>query len=154
MAQVLKVLGEDWPACVFAGRRYCEQERNPQTGTFAHKWQQWFENGWFDLLQGEETFGLIQRDAYWIGKIVGQKTKVSPAFDTLSLRESRVAVCLVQAKEPALYMAMDACDKALKEQGYKVKDGPVLFLERYHPERFNNIQKNGERILDVCFFVE
>lgn len=47
-AEIIKVYKEHLPSLRFAGKCYTNAGR---VGGFGHKWEQWFENGWFEQLE-------------------------------------------------------------------------------------------------------
>lgn len=168
MAEIIRVYKEHLPALRLIGKRYQEPDR--ENGSFAGKWGQWFQNGWFAELEklGEAPniengyLGFMRCDAdhphetfeYWIGMFFPADTAAPQGFESIDIKESNVGVCWIQGKEDdgRIYAMHDACLKRLAEEGmgnYKTADQNwQYFFERYNCPRFTQADANGNIILD------
>lgn len=157
--QILEIKEESCPAARFIGKRY------PGPGN----WGEWWENGWFDIL--EQIPGLPINDngyigavhivdgapEYWIGMFFPEDTLVPEGFSAVDIPPLDYAVCYLYAKEgdPALY-SMDthnACLEALNGSGFVRKEDDWCF-ERYNCPRFTSPDEHGNIILDYAISVK
>lgn len=168
MAQIIKVYTQQAPASRFVGLRYGEQDR--REGSFAHKWEEWFEQerfrplerlvdaSWADSFPEAESYiGLMRLDGagsfeYWIGMFLPKDSPVPPGYDSLDTGEMRLGVCWVKGQAPDIYCQEEACLSALKAQGYTAArdgQGRMLVMERYQCPRFTRADEAGLVILDL-----
>lgn len=170
-AEIIKIYKEHLPSLRFIGKRYTNADR---CGGFSHKWEEWYQNGWFDLLEqiGELKevengyLGLMRCNSsdfdttfeYWIGMFFPANTNVPEGFDYIDLNESDVAVCWIKGKEnDGLYNMHDACIAKLQENdmgNFKIDDeNRSYFFERYNCPRFTSADENGNVILDYGVYL-
>ena len=166
MAQIIDVYKQTLPRVRFVGKCYTDSDR--ENGVFANKWREWWQSGWFDLLDagGDEPFadagapiGLCRsKDGeefeYWIGRFLPEDSKVPEGFRYIDFDASEIAVCLVKGKEPDIYFV--CCMDKLKENGFTWKadeNGVRWCFERYACPRYTDPGADGSVILDQCFFV-
>lgn len=170
-AEIIKVYKERLPSLRFAGKRYTEADR--ADGTFAAKWGEWFDAGWFAVLnacgepEGIENgyIGLMRCGSeeipfeYWIGLFLPPETAVPDGFDWFDLPESDAGVCWIRGKEnEGLYAMHDACMAALEKAGLdgtrEMAGGRACFFERYNCPRFTEPDENGNVILDYGMYID
>jgi len=155
---LVKVTGlyrEHMPALRFIGKRYTSADLNAD-GLLMDKWNEWFQNGWFNLLsnlpglpgyEGVAHTGYHNGDemAFWIGMMFPQNTPVPEGFDASDLPAGDMAVCWLRGyRETGELFRPDTrnfCLTRIREAGYTMKmdfDGkPCKWtFERYHPRRF------------------
>lgn len=166
MAEIISVYKQALPKMRFVGKCYTEADR--ENGTFAHKWGEWWQNGWFDALEvgGDEPFddagapiGLCRMKEgepfeYWIGMFLPEDFTAPEGFGTIDFDVGEIAVCLVKGTEPEIYF--EDCTGKLAENGYKMrpdKNGVYWCFERYACPRYTDPDADGNVILDQCFFV-
>lgn len=160
MAKIIKAYREHFDAMRFIGKKYTNNDR--VNGTFAAKWGEWFQNGWFDLIEsapGSEDgcVGLMNCGsgddfAYWIGRFAPESAPVPDGFDFLDFSECELGVCWILGKEPEIYCKEDACAARLEQEGCALDFG--WCFERYVSPRFTTPDEDGNIILDVCFFLK
>lgn len=95
MAEIINVYREYSPALRFIGKRYSNADRGID-GSYSEKWCEWFQNDWFDALEGLKRpdidnghIGLCRCDwidfesnfQYWIGMFLPAGTDVPPGYD-------------------------------------------------------------------------
>lgn len=162
---VIRVYTQSLPAVRFIGKKYSGADA--LNGSFAGKWEEWFENDWFSEIQKETGFyedadaliGLCREPGngafeYWIGVFAPAGAPVPEGYRSLDLDAAEVAVCWVKGKEPDIYM--EDCTEALKENGLVRKtgrDGMLCSFERYCCPRFTAPDTDGNVILDQCFYI-
>jgi predicted transcriptional regulator YdeE len=167
MAEIIKIYRESFPKQKFIGKRYTNADR--KDGLFAHKWTQWHQNDWFQLLsestgicnpvygfmrlvpdQFESTF------EYWIGVMATNDAAVPVGFDTIELDKSDAGICRLKGKEPEIYQVEDKCNEALAAKGLGTpkldKEGRLTIFERYDDERFM-ADDNGDCVLDYGMMI-
>ncbi|NLN40953.1 MAG: hypothetical protein GX160_03010 [Clostridiales bacterium] len=49
MAEIIKTYRQSVPAMRFIGKKYEDKDR--VNGGFAKQWEEWFSNGWFEVLE-------------------------------------------------------------------------------------------------------
>lgn len=173
MAKIVKTYTETLPECRFMGICYGETDR--QNGTFAHLWQQWFNEGRFQTLeraQGTKSQNSIPEAGsyialmrvgesipfeYWIGMFFAPSTPEIDGYETLDFGTLPLGVCWVQGKEPEIYQQCDACFDQLAAQGqHPVQDdeGGWWLMERYVCPRFTYPDEEGNVILDIAVMLE
>ena len=170
-ADIIKVYKEHLPSLRFIGKLYTNADR---MGGFGHKWGEWFEHGWFSILEnlGELKdiengyLGLMRYNGsdwentfeYWIGMFLPENTTVPDGFDYIDLNESDIVVCWIKGKEDeGIYDMHDACMSKFQENGmgnFKHDDNNrACFFERYNCPRFTAPDENGEVILDYGIYL-
>lgn len=170
-AEIIKVYKEHLPSLRFIGKRYTNADR---IGGFGHKWGEWFENGWFAILENlgdvedvdNSYLGLMRcngADAentfeYWIGMFLPVDTEVPEGFDSVDLVESDIAVCWIKGKEDeGLYGMHDSCIAKFQENSMGNFRGDdqnrACFFERYNCPRFTEPDEEENRILDYGIYL-
>lgn len=156
--EITEIRKEHCPASRFIGKRYTAQPN----------WAEWWENGWFDLLEKLPILAFNQ-DAYigavraandisehWIGMFFPADTQVPDEFEAFDLPAADYAVCYLRAEEnsPDFYTASthSLCLKALTLQGWTHPEGGWRF-ERYQCPRFTVPDEHGRVILDYCLSI-
>ena len=92
MARIIRTYKETLPSVRFVGKCYTSEDR--VNGSFAHKWEEWFTNGWFEVLEKlpqlenveNGYLGWMRSDLqnsfeYWIGMFLPVNTQVPEGFD-------------------------------------------------------------------------
>lgn len=168
MAEIIKTYREKVPAIRFIGKQYGNQDR--VDGTFGSKWDEWFENGWFEELEKLEPaenpeadafIGLMRRKdgepfEYWIGMFRKEGTEVPEGFSYVDFPESDLGVVWLYGKGSELYCLEDECAESCKAEGLKIipdEAGAYWFFERYACPRFTQPDADGCVILDICHFI-
>lgn len=92
--EVSEMVVKPYPAVRFIGKKYTNHDRD-ERGTFAEKWQEWFDKGWFEPFQEigiEPCFiGLmscgetIDGFRYWVGVLTPENTKVPEGYDYIDI---------------------------------------------------------------------
>ncbi|MDD3832211.1 MAG: hypothetical protein PHW00_06140 [Clostridia bacterium] len=168
MPEIIKVYKQTLPATRFVGRCYGEEDK--VGNTFSKKWGEWFENNLFAPIEikcGDKEhfedstsyYGLCrcsqdQPFQYWIGVFLPAGAQVPEGYDSIDFDATDIAVYWVKGKEPDIYF-VDPTDRMAKD-GYKWapdKDGYMWCFERYACPRFTEPDKDGNVILDLCFFI-
>lgn len=175
MAEIIKVYKEQLPAVRLIGKRYTNDDRG-EDGSFAGKWQEWFEqvgmktldalgehpdveHGYLGCMSYSDRHGF----AYWIGMFFPQDTSVPDSFDYADIPEGTAGICWIYGKEQEdnIYGMHDACMKKLTEHdmGNFRNDfaGPddnwLWFFERYNHPRFTTPDEDGKIILDYGMYL-
>lgn len=167
--KIVNVYKESLPKVKLIGKRYTHEDRD-ESGTFATHWQQWFQEGWFDLLQqceympevGADYLGAMRMTSspdgfeYWIGMFLSPDAEVPAGFAAVEIPAGDVGVCWLYGNDKTgeLY-GMEASDlsmAALHEQGWKFSD-QGWFFERYNNPRFTEPDESGNVILDICAYL-
>lgn len=171
--KVTNLYREHLPALRFIGKRYTSADLGAD-GLLTDKWNEWFRNGWFNLLgglpglPGYEGFAHTgyhngAETAFWIGMMFPQDTPVPEGFDSADLPAGDVAVCWLRGyRETGEIFRPDAqnlCLARMREAGYALKldaDGePSRWtFERYHSRRFFVPDDEGRITMDYCVYVE
>lgn len=171
MVELIKTYKQSVPATRFIGKKYKDEDRI--NGTFASKWGEWFEQGWFELLEKNNSNGDFFEDSgayiglmrfkegelfeYWIGMFCPENTTVPEGFDSVDFKESNLGVTWVKGQEPEVYCKEDLCAESCMKAGLKItrdEQGILWFFERYTCPRFTTSDSDGNVILDICYFVE
>lgn len=169
MAEIIKVYRQSLPAMKFVGKRYLEEQK--VDGTFGVYWGEWFEKGWFEPLKfndgGEEPFedcnafiGLCRftQDEpfeYWIGVFAPQSAEAPEGYQSLDIEAGDVAVAWIYGREPDVYMCCPI--SRMESEGYELTNdshGVQYGFERYVCPRFTEPDKDGNIILDMCYYVK
>ena len=172
MPEIIKTYRQALPALRFIGKQYGDADR--VDGTFSSKWDEWFQRGWFTLLEqaagaslenicedGGAYLGLMRSKEseafqYWIGMLTPAGTAVPDGFFALDFPALELAVAWVQSKENTgeIYCQEEKCLQALAQAGIGVRparDGAWWCAERYVCPRFTTPDAQGNIILDICF---
>jgi len=172
--EIVKVYKQSIPAVKFIGKKYGDEDR--VDGGFASAWQQWIEQDLFDpivqaaggieackqlLEDGEATLGFMRYKEgepfqYWIGMLTPPDTVVPESYESVLIEPTEAGICWLKGKEPDIYAKEDRCMHKLAEEGFQVnpnEQGALLFFERYAHPRFNDIDEQGNRIVDIGFFL-
>ncbi|NLG81731.1 MAG: GyrI-like domain-containing protein [Bacilli bacterium] len=173
MPEIIKVYVETMPKTRFIGKRYFAEDRI--NGSFSAKWDEWFEHGWFNVLeatyQGDLKDFFVEADCYvglmrvkpdarfeyWIGMFLPEDTIVPEGFSSVDFPESKLGVAWVKGEIPAIYCMEEECLKKIRENGMDALPNELdelWFFERYNCPRFTEPDEKGEVILDICFFVK
>jgi len=167
--EVVKTYKETMPKVKLIGRRYTNADRDG-SGTFASHWQQWFAEGWFDLLKqcesvpeaGDNCLGAMRMTGpdgefeYWIGAFFAPSATAPEGFEAVELPAGELGVCWLYGNDKSGELfSMEASDLsmgAMAENGLKfAEDG--WFLERYNNPRFTRPDEKGNVILDICAYL-
>ena len=163
---------EHMPAIRFIGKRYTSADLNAD-GQLMDKWNEWFQNGWFNLLSrlpGLPGYEGVAHTGYhngsemsfWIGIMFPQDTPAPDGFDTADLPAGDMAVCWLSGYRETgeLYTpaTRNLCLSKIREAGYATKidfDGePCKWtFERYHHQRFFMPDDEGRITMDYCVYV-
>ena len=158
-AKIVNVKTEICPAARFIGKRYTEQPN----------WGEWWENGWFDLLEQLPQLE-INDHAYlgavrivngaperWIGMLFPQDTAVPEGFDSVNIEPMHYAVFYLygSAENGELFglTPHNLCLGELKNRGLKRREDDWC-IERCNCPRFTSPDENGNVILDYLISVE
>ncbi|HHY83353.1 MAG TPA: GyrI-like domain-containing protein [Clostridiales bacterium] len=167
MAEVIKVYKESLPALRLIGKRYTNNDRD-QYGSYGAKWGEWFQNGWFEILESlgslPENEGAylgcmrcIDEFEYWIGMFFPENTPVPDDFSYIDIPKGDIAVCWVYGREDngEIYgeQPHNMCLEKIKESGWELADYP-WFIERYNCPRFTTPDEKGNVILDYCAYLK
>ena len=157
--QILEVKKESCPAARLIGKKY----------NGAANWGEWWENGWFAILEKNQALPF-QGDAYigavhivngiperWIGMFFPAHSEVPEGFEFVDIEPLDYAVCYLQDKEGSgEFYTMDThnlCLEALEAKNWKRKENGWCF-ERYNCPRFTTPDKAGNVILDYAISIE
>ena len=168
MAEIIKTYKQKVGAMRFIGKKYDEDDR--VDGSFGAKWGEWWENGWFGVIEkqiethireiyedGDAYIGLMygghddEPFEYWIGIFMPAGTAVPDGFDYIDFEAGALGVCWIQGKEHEVYMLEGQCGEKLEKEGFDVITD--YCFERYACPRFTTPDENGNIILDICFYI-
>lgn len=167
MAEIIKLYKQSVPASRFIGKRYGSADR--VDGTFGHKWQEWFQNGWFGEIEkciaemppsgyedGDAYIGLMREQngefEYWVGIFAPVDTTVPDGFSFIDLPQKDLGVCWIYGPEYEVYVLEGECAEKLTSEGYSI-DMTGYCFERYACPRFTSPDEKGNVILDMCFLL-
>jgi len=170
--KIVNMYYEHMPALRLIGKRYTPADLDMDM-KLDSKWNEWFQNGWFGLLNelgclpGHEftaVFGINIGNglAYWIGMFFPGGTSVPEGFEYVEIPAGVMGMCWVHGYrengELFSQRAHDLCLVKLKDAGNNVKmdfDGiPCKWsFERYHNERFFKPDSEGKVILDYGIYL-
>lgn len=165
MAEIMKVFRETIPAMRFIGKKY---------DNFVF-WEEWWENGWFDLLESnmggtdkilsiwENGAGYIgverraegQPFEYYIGMLTPENTPVPEGFLSIDFANLDLGTCWIYGREDEVHDT-SACAQKITEQGMKIwqdENGAVWSFENCLCPRFTTPDEDGNVILDYCYFI-
>ena len=150
---------ESFPATRLIGKKY----------TFNPNWAEWWNEGWFSVLEqtecsavnGNAYIGAVRivngRPEYWIGMLFPEKTDVLSGFEYVDIEPLECAVCYLYGKEnDSGFYTMDThnmCLEELKNHGLNRKEDDWCF-ERYNCPRFTTPDEFGNVILDYIITIE
>jgi len=180
MFEIIKVYTQSINPLKFIGKKYDNADRTDGTFEVASKWSEWFENGWFKLIEKQITnnpddtyedigayIGLLRNKSgeqyqYWIGMFVPENTETPKGFTHINFPKSEIGVCWVYGKEEHISMngSLDIfhqCKDRLEKDGthhVHDKDNVCWAFERYTCPRFTTPDEKGNVILDICFFTK
>lgn len=169
---VTNLYRERMPAIRFIGKRYTHADLNAD-GSLLDRWNEWFQNGWFNLLNGLPGLPGYEGVAhtgyhngaeteFWIGMMFPKDTAVPEGFNFADLPAGDTAVCWLRGYRETgeLYTpaARSLCLAKIREAGYAMKldfDGePCKWtFERYHSRRFFLPDDEGKITMDYCVYV-
>ena len=158
MVEIIKTSKNSVPAMRFIGKKYGDEDR--VDGFFGAKWDEWFENGWFDVLGQlgspggwDNSIGLMGYEngvfKYWIGKFTSAATPVPEGFDYIDYDAGYIGICRLKGHEDSIYGNEPMCYNHLEAEGYKMLEKEFICFERYL-----NCDETEEMELDICFFVK
>ncbi len=170
--KVTNLYREHMPAFRFIGKRYTPADLDAD-GMLMGRWNEWFQNGWFNLLSGLPGLpgyeGMAHtgyhngaETTFWIGMMFQQDTPVPEGFDAADLPAGHMAVCWVcgyrETGELFAPAARNLCLTRIREAGYAMKldfDGePCKWtFERYNNRRFFMPDDEGRITMDYCVYV-
>jgi len=160
--QIIKVYQQELPATRFIGKK-------------GFGWDTWFQNGWFEVLEGliDEDFKNVYEDwgaylglyrfekddtyEYYIGMLLPENTTVPEGFEHIDFPKSTLGVCWAYGAMPTVHSMMNVAYKRLEDDGYTIapdKNGAVWCIERCGCPRYTDPDEKGNVILDFCFIVE
>jgi len=167
---IVNVYRESFPNVKFIGKKYGDGDRI--NGSFGTKWGEWFQNGWFDILEkeiymlpaeheGGAYIGLMRNIngvfEYWIGMFAAEDSPVPLGFAHTEIPAGDIAAAWILGREDngEIYgmEVHNACMNKIYEKGWQLQDNPYFF-ERYQCPRFTNADKDGRIILDYCIYVK
>ena len=163
------------PASRFIGVRYGNGDR--KNGGFSHLWGQWFESGWFDVLEALQTAtfraafpdadaycglmcgrpGVPEDFSYWIGMFLPPDAEIPEGFQAIDFGPAEAAVCWLKGQEDELYRREEDAVSLLRREGFQpasLPDGRCCFFERYACPRFTAPDGGGSVILDMGFLTK
>ena len=88
---------------------------------------------------------------YWLGFFVPENTPVPEGFSYTDFPKMDVGTCWLYGKEEEVMAVEPIAFEKLKDEGFEPIDG--WWFERYVPHR-ETADKNGYKIMDICFFVK
>ncbi len=168
MAEIVRVLRESMPEVKFIGKKYGQDDVTSQGG-FAHKWGEWFQNGYFEELRGsgkglekisDDYIGLMKMSAtgmeYWIGIFMAPEDDVPEGFGSVNLPASEIAVAYAYGsdKDGDIYTEETFMKgvTAWQNEGFAISPDAWCF-ERYNDPRFTVPDEQGKVILDLCIYL-
>ncbi len=173
--EIIKVYKEHMPSLRFIGKCYTNVDKDG----FGHKWNEWFQKGWFDELKKLDTpndiengciglMGCSEEESsfqYWIGMFFSQDTPVPDGYDYVDIPEGDIGTCWIYGKEKSgeIYgeIPHNMCMEKLKENGMgNCRDNFhgnsqkwYWFFERYNCPRFTTPDEKGNIILDYSMYI-
>ena len=176
MAEIIKTYMQSVGALRFIGKKYDNANRTNGTFRVKAKWNEWFENGWFDTIKRQMNeshvdncayIGLLQNEPgspfrYWIGMFTPEKTEVPTGFEYVDFPKSELGVCRVHGKADDVYMnegisILEQCYDKLKEEGMNHvhdKFDICWAFERYACPHFPIPDEKGNGVFEVCLFMK
>lgn len=165
MAEIIKIGKAPAPALRFVGKKYGDEDR--VDGLFGAKWDEWFKNNWFQLLEKLNPLegwghymGLMGHEdgvfKYWIGMFLPAETNPPEGFAYMDYPSCNVGFCRLKGREDNIYMNEPMCAETLQQAGFELLEQEFICFEReLMCEDPDVAQLNeGEMLLDICFFVK
>jgi len=164
MAEIIKTYKQSVPAMRFIGKKYGDSDR--VNGTFGTKWDEWYQNGWFEEIKKqpyeelkdiyedyEAEIGLVRGSGdsfeYWIGKFMPENTVIPEGFKHIDFPKGNFGICWLYGKESEVFGQEVSCLEKLKEDGFVVVgDCFERYCARFAPDEKGNVT------LDICFYVK
>ena len=166
MAKIIKVFKDEIPNLRFIGKKYSDYDH----------WGEWFQNGWFDLLESsiggidkilsvwENGGGYIgiERKAdgqpfeYFIGMLTPENTVVPEDFIGIDFNNLCLGTCWIYGKEEEVHDT-SACKQMIIDNGMEIwqdQKGAVWSFENCLCPRYTTPDEDGRVILDYCYFVK
>ena len=180
MFEIIKVYTQSFNSLKFVGKKYDNADRTNGRFEVASKWNEWFENRWFEDIKKQITnnpdntyedggayIGLLRNKSgepfqYWIGMFVPENTETPQGFTHINFPKSKIGVCWVYGKSEHISMngsldIFNQCKDRLEKDGMHHvhdKDDVCWAFERYTHPRFTTPDEKRNVILDICFFTE
>ena len=158
MARIIKAYKEQMQAAVLAGKLYHAGDRDGN-GSFSQRWEEWFQNGWFELVEaagqpynGGDYVGAMRMNGgvfeYWIGILMRSCGELPASFMSVEIPAGEFGVAWIKGHDDIqLYSMHDACMEEFARNGFKPA-ADAWYIERYACPRFTQMDENGEVILD------
>ena len=170
--KVTNLYHEHMPAFRFIGKRYTPSDLGAD-GLLNDRWNEWFQNGWFNLLSSLPALPGYEGTAhtgyhngaettFWIGMMFQKDTPVPEGFDSADLPAGDMAVCWLHGYRETGELFTPAvrslCLKRIRDAGYAMKldldGGPFKWtFERYNGRRFFMPDDEGRITMDYCVYV-
>ena len=157
---IIKTQIVEFPALRFIGKR-CLCDPGPG---FIEKWNEWLENGWFDLLDklnpapenGNAYLGAGPGDVYWIGLLFSTDTPVPDGFEHADIPADKYAVFELNGKKAGELLNEDGaimCFNEIQKNGWVLRKGGWCY-ERYRcPDAFSS-NNNGIILFECVMAIE
>lgn len=157
--EIVKIVRESCPAARFIGKKY----------TSSPDWGEWWEKGWFDILESAPRLDF-NGDAYlgavrivdgdperWVGMLFAPNTPVPEGFEHVDIEPLDYAVCYLRDREGSgEFFTMDthdACLDAMEAQGL-VRREDDWCIERYACPNWTTPDADGCVILDYAIAIK
>jgi len=88
---------------------------------------------------------------YWLGFFTPENTFVPDGFEYVDFPKKDVGVCWLYGKEDEVMAVEPVAFEKLGDEGFEPIDD--WWFERYVPHR-ETADKNGNKIIDICFFIK
>lgn len=172
MAEIIKTYKETLPALRLIGKRYGTGDF--VNGSFAARWGEWFEKGWFDELERLGTVKNIENGylgfmrcntkqddfEYWIGAFFAPGTEAPEGYEHLDLNGGGVGVCWIQGSQDdgKIYGMHEQCAEEMQKNNmgefFYDEKNYLYHFERYNCPRFTEKDGNGNVILDYGIYLK
>ncbi|MCL1951598.1 MAG: hypothetical protein FWF60_02095 [Oscillospiraceae bacterium] len=174
--KVIKTYRQSVPATRFIGKKYGDEDRIDGHGGFGAQWKEWFEKGWFKLLEescpkadfedADAYIGLMRYKGdepnpepfqYWVGMFFAEGAEVPEGFEYVDFPASDLGVGWLYGKDSYIYAKEHLVFDGFKKQGIKVipdRQDAYWFFERYACDSAPRPKKKGKFVLDVCWYAE
>jgi len=180
--KVIKTYRQSVPATRFIGKKYGDEDRIDGHGGFGRQWDEWLENGWFELLEescppaafedagayiglmrwketdnGEGKGPTKEPFQYWIGMFFPQGAQVPEGFGFVDFPAADLGVGWLYGKESCVFFHEHLAAESCEKQGMKIipdSEGACWFFERHVCPRITMPDKKGKVTLDICHYVE
>ena len=171
-AEIIRIYTEEMPATRFIGKKYFMEDR--ENGSFSSKWGEWFQNGWFEIIEKQSDQDLSQWFVeggayiglerlkenepfeYYIGIFMPEGTPVPAGFEALDFPASLLGVGWIKGTMENIFIWEEIRDRLILE-GYKPvadEQDALWSFERYTCPRFTDPDEDGNIILDYGYFLE